>query len=387
MLFLCVLISKIESKRLNQQISSRILCSSVNPTIQNKYLQIAPYLNELQRRIWAATEALALGWGGISILSASTRLSRPTIRKGVEEIQTGFILSCHRIRKTGGGRKKSEWHDPTIKPDLLRLIEPDIRGDPQSPLRWISKSVMHLTKALRMMNEKHTASGYVIRRLLKEEHFSLQKNRKTREGGTHPDRDPQFQHIQSKRQEFQTQHEPIISIDAKKKELIGNFKNDGREWMPRGMPTQVNVYDFFDPKKMIKAVPYGIYDITRNRGFVNIGTSADTAVFAGTSILKWWEEEGKDAYPNATKLLITADGGGSNGSRNRLWKVIVHNLANKLQIPITVMHYPPGTSKWNKIEHRLFSPISTNWRGTPLDILDTMAALIAHTTSRTSLDN
>jgi hypothetical protein len=235
------------------------------------------------------------------------------------------------------------------------------------------------------MDENHRVSEYVIRRILREEHFSLQKNRKTREGGNHPDRDPQFQHIHAQIQEYQTEQEPIISIDAKKKELIGNFKNEGREWMPKGKPSDVQVYDFLDKTHGIKAVPYGIYDITKNRGFVNIGTSSDTAVFAGTSILKWWEEEGKFAHPHATKLLITADGGGSNGSRNRLWKVIVQNLANKLQIPITVAHYPPGTSKWNKIEHRLFSPISANWRATPLESLELMAQLISHTHTQKGL--
>lgn len=355
--------------------------------IQEKYLALRPNLNERQRRLWGGTEALALGWGGVSIVVASTGLSAPTIRKGIRELQKPAILPLNRIRIQGGGRKRKETLDLTLKEDLMRLIEPHTRGDPQSPLKWCSKSMRHITSALKQLNPNHIVSTYVVRRILHEEHYSLQGNRKTNEGKSHPDRDPQFIYIQTETHTFQTQHEPWISIDAKKKELIGNFHNRGREWYPPGSAPKVQVYDFFnnETKERVNAVPYGIYDPTLNRGFVNLGISADTAVFAGKSILQWWEEEGKVAYPQATKLLITADGGGSNGTRNRLWKVLVQNLADKLQIPITVAHYPPGTSKWNKIEHRLFSPISANWRGVPLESLEIMAELIAHTTTQKGL--
>ncbi|MHA1675184.1 MAG: ISAzo13 family transposase, partial [Promethearchaeota archaeon] len=293
-------------------------------------------------------------------------------------------LPPDRIRKEGGGRKRSEQIDPTLKSDLLQLVSPDTRGDPQSSLRWSSKSLTKIKEALHSMNNDHTASVFVIRRLLREEGYSLQCNRKVKEGGDHPDRDLQFQNIAATTEKFMNDHEPVISIDAKKKELIGNFKNRGQEWNPKNQPTQVNVYDF-RPKGGIKAVPYGIYDIAQNSGYINLGISADTAVFAGRSILKWWKEEGNRSYPNATKLLITADGGGSNGTRVRLWKVILQELANRLKIPITMCHYPPGTSKWNKIEHRLFSHITLNWRGVPLDSLRKMFHLISNTTTKKGL--
>lgn len=325
-----------------------------------------------------------LGWGGISIVSVSTGLSRTTVSNGVQELQKETSLVPNRIRKEGGGRKRSEILDPTLKPDILHLVSPDTRGDPESSLRWSSKSLSHIAKALRTMENPHDVSVTVIRRILLEEGYSLQRNRKVKEGGDHPDRDLQFQNIATTTEKFMDEHEPVISIDAKKKELIGDFKNRGHEWNPKNKPTQVNVYDF-RPKGGIKAVPYGIYDIAQNSGYVNLGVSADTAVFAGRSILKWWNENGRKTYPNATKLLITADGGGSNGTRVRLWKVIVQELANKLRIPITVCHYPPGTSKWNKIEHRLFSHITLNWRGVPLDCLKKMFHLIMNTTTKKGL--
>ena len=324
------------------------------------------------------------GRGGISIVSASTGLSRTTVSKGVQELQKINPLPPDRIRKEGGGRKKSEVLDSSLKDDLLHLVDPNTRGDPQSSLRWTNKSLANLTEALRNMEDTHDVSVYVVRRLLREEGYSLQSNRKIKEGGDHPDRDQQFQNIAKETQNFFNDHEPVISIDAKKKELIGEFKNGGREWNPKRTPTPVNVYDF-RPINGIKAVPYGIYDIALNRGFVNLGVSADTSVFARKSILKWWEEEGCKNYPNATKLMITADGGGSNGTKVRLWKVIVQELADKIGIPITVCHYPPGTSKWNKIEHRLFSAITANWRAEPLDSLDKMANLISHTTNKKGL--
>jgi hypothetical protein len=293
-------------------------------------------------------------------------------------------LPPERIRKKGGGRKRLEVHDPTLRYDILRIIEPHIRGDPESPLRWISKSLRHIKKGLRDASPSRKVSIAVIRRILHEEGYSLQANRKTREGGDHPDRDGQFIQIADKREEFRKTNDPQISIDAKKKEIVGNFKNNGREWHPKGCPVEVEVYDF-PPKDGIKATPYGVYDIANNRGFVNIGVSADTAVFAGRSILKWWEYEGRAAYPEAKRLLILADGGGSNSSRSRLWKVILQELADKIGIPIHMCHYPPGTSKWNPIEHRLFGPISQNWRGTPLKSLDLMKNLVSHTTTSKGL--
>lgn len=265
----------------------------------------------------------------------------------------------------------------------MLLVQPVTRGDPESPLRWISKSLRHLVKALRQLG--HLVSIFVVRRILRQEGFSLQANRKTHEGGNHPDRDLQFHYISKKMNKFLDGHEPVISIDAKKKELIGKFKNNGREWNPKGKPYDVNVYDYL-PKNGIKAVPYGIYDITHNSGFINLGISSDTAVFAGKSILKWWDEEGCNNYPKATKLLITADGGGSNGRRVRLWKVILQELANTLKLPISVCHYPPGTSKWNKIEHRLFSYISSNWRGEPLTSIGKMMNLISSTKTEQGLN-
>jgi Rhodopirellula transposase DDE domain len=362
------------------------LCACVDPIIQEKYNRLVPILNERQRRLWGGSEASALGWGGISIVSISTGLSRPTIRKGIQEFVKGSDLPVNRIRNIGGGRKKAEVVDKTLKSDLLHLVDPDTRGDPESPLKWCSKSLNHLKNALQQINQNHQWSVQVIRRILREEKYTLQRNRKTKEGGTHPDRDMQFQYIQKEVEQFQLESDPVISIDAKKKEIIGNFKNDGSEWHFTESSPCVEVYDFFNKSTMIKATPYGVYDITKNRGFVNIGISYDTAVFAGKSILKWWKKEGKIIYPNGKKLLITADGGGSNSSRSRLWKIIVQNLADKLQIPITVAHYPPGTSKWNKIEHRLFSHISSNWRGVPLESLDLMTNLISHTTTKTGLE-
>jgi len=341
-------------------------------------LELSPLLNERQRRIWAATEALSLGWGGIIKVSGFTGLSRTTIGRGIREIQNPPDLPPERVRKEGGGRKKLEVHDPTLRSDILQLVDPSTRGDPGSSLRWTSKSLAHIKEELKAAYPGRNVSTSVIRRILHEEGYSLQANRKTREGGKHPDRDKQFNNIAQKKKEYMRTKDPVISIDAKKKELIGNFRNNGREWHPKGNPPQVEVYDF-RPKNGVKATPYGIYDIANNRGFVNIGTSADTAVFAGKSILKWWQNEGKCAYPNARRLLMLADGGGSNSSRSRLWKVILQELADKMGIPIQMCHYPPGTSKWNPIEHRLFGPISLNWRGVPLDSLERIRNLISHT--------
>jgi hypothetical protein len=361
-----------------------LLCAEACSSIQIKFETYGSSLNEKQRRIWAASEAINVGWGGISLVAKSTGISRTTITKGIVEIKNGVDWEQNTIRIKGGGRKKKEYYDPNLRTDILKCINPVTRGDPESPLRWISKSLRNIVRALIEIDPTRSLGVSVVSRILKEEIFNLQKNQKTKEGGNHPDRDMQFHKIDEKSNDFIEHREPLISIDGKKKELIGNFKNEGREWNPKGKPTEVEVYDYL-PKDGIKAVPYGIYDVALNKGFVNLGTSADTAVFAGKSILKWWEEVGRYDYPNATRLMITADGGGSNGSRVRLWKVIVQELADKIGIPITVCHYPPGTSKWNKIEHRLFAPISLNWRGEPLETLDKMEGLIANTTNKGGL--
>jgi transposase len=361
------------------------LCVAVCLTTQGKYQELYPLLNERQRRIWAATEALSIGWGGISAVSKSTGLSRNTISRGIEDIEDDIRLPSRCIRRKGGGRKKLEHYDLSLRSDILNYVYPTTRGDPESPLRWTSKSLMNIVNALKTQDSTRKVSVSVVRRILHEEGFSLQANRKTREGGNHPDRDKQFYFIAETKNLTLGDGDPVISIDAKKKELIGNYKNQGQEWHPKGQPTPVQVYDF-PQKDGYKAVPYGIYDIAKNKGFVNIGVSADTAVFAGKSILKWWEEVGKFDYPNATRLLILADGGGSNSSRTRLWKVILQELADKLRIPITVCHYPPGTSKWNPIEHRLWAPISLNWREQPLESLEIIKELISHTTTTKGLE-
>jgi len=306
------------------------------------------------------------------------------VSAGINEFIYGHELPVTRVRRNGGGRKRAEEHDPSLRSKILNLVAPATRGDPESLLCWTSKSLVKIVNAMKADNLERSVGVSVVQRILHEEGYSLQANCKTKEGGNHPDRDAQFKHISEQSKHHQKEGNPVISIDGKKKELIGEYKNGGQEWHPKGEPTHVEVYDF-KRKEGIKAVPYGIYDITQNKGYVNVGISADTSVFAGRTILQWWEEEGQNDYPNAKHLLITSDGGGSNSSRTRLWKVILQELANKIGIPITVCHYPPGTSKWNKIEHRLFGPISTNWRGEPLVNLDKMVDLISHTTNKGGL--
>ena len=345
---------------------------------------MSPLFNERQTRAWAATEAQSLGWGGISTVSISTGLSRTTVSAGIDEIRDGYDLPVTQIRRKGGGRKRAEMHYPSLRSNILKIVDPATRGDPESNLCWSSKSLVKIVNTLKADNSNWDVGVSVVQRILHEEGYSMQANCKTKEGGDHPDRDAQFNRISKLSNQHQQEGNPVISIDGKKKELIGDYKNGGQEWHPKGEPIHVKVYDF-KLKDGIKAVPYGIYDIARNKGFVNIGISADTSVFAGRSILQWWDEEGRNAYPNANHLLITSDGGGSNSSRSRLWKVILQELANKIGFPITVCHYPPGTSKWNKIEHCLFGPISTNWRGEPLVSLDKMVELISNTTNKGGL--
>ena len=351
--------------------------------IELKYKSLAPMLNERTRRCWAATEARMIGYGGVSLLAHAMGMSRNTIQAGVEELYgSGTEVPLERIRKSGGGRKKLTEKDQTLLNDLNDLIEPTARGDPESPLRWTTASTANLTHALRKCG--HAISPRSVSTLLHEEHYSLQSNKKTEEGADHPDRDAQFRYINAQAKQLQTKNQPVISVDTKKKELIGNFKNQGREWRKTGNPRKVNMHDFADPK-LGKVAPYGVYDLSRNEGWVNVGIDHDTASFAVESIRRWWTRLGMKRYPNATDLMITADCGGSNANRGRLWKVELQQLADKLQMTIHVRHFPPGTSKWNKIEHRLFSFISRNWRGQPLIDLATVVNLIARTKTKTGL--
>ena len=356
--------------------------------IEQKYSKLSPLLTEVGRRIWAATEADALGYGGVSTVSRATGLSRTTIKVGLKELAKGSNKkaesdsSSSGIRRSGGGRKTIADNDPKVIDDLELLITPHTRGDPMRPLRWTSKSTYKLAEELQAKGHKISARS--VANLLRSQGYSLQSNRKRYEGSQHPDRDGQFNYINQMALEFQQRQLPVISVDTKKKELIGLYKNDGKEWTPKGNPTEVNAYDFIDPTKG-KAIPYGIYDESLNVGWVNIGVDHDTAEFAVESIRRWWSQMGEYTYPQARELLIFADGGGSNGSRNRLWKYSLQKLANELEMKIVICHFPPGTSKWNKIEHRMFSHITKNWRGKPLISYEVMVQLIGATTTTTGL--
>jgi hypothetical protein len=361
----------------------------LEPLIARKYEQLKAHLDERTRRLWAAVEAEALGSGGVSAVHRATGLARSTIEQGRRDLAEAAASAPSavaklgtRIRAPGGGRKKATATDPTLLADLERLISPATRGDPMSPLRWTSKSVRKLAEELRDLG--HSTSHRMVAEMLHALGYSLQANVKTMEGGSHEDRDAQFQHIYASVQEMQAAGQPVISVDTKKKELVGDFKNSGREWQPKGRPEKVRVHDFIIPE-LGRANPYGVYDLTRNVGWVSVGTDHDTAAFAVESIRRWWEGMGKEAYPQATELLITADGGGSNGSRVRLWKLELQRFADQTGLRLKVCHFPPGTSKWNKIEHRLFSFISMNWRGKPLTSHEVMVELIAATTNRTGL--
>jgi len=332
--------------------------------------------------MFAAAEARAYGHGGVSVVSRITGIARSTIVRGVWQIKERVQVGSGRIRQAGGGRKAKCLADRTLLPDLERLVEPDTRGDPMRLLRWTSKSLRHLAQALKARG--HSVCPHVVADCLRKLGYSLQANRKTREGSHHMDRDAQFHYINDQAVIFLTAGDPVISVDTKKKELVGDFKNQGREWRPKGRPEAVQVHDFIDPK-LGRAVPYGVYDLADNKGWVSVGTDHDTASFAVHAIKRWWRTMGRARYPKATRLLITADGGGSNGYRVRLWKIELQTLADSLRIPITVCHLPPGTSKWNKIEHRLFSFITLNWRGKPLRSFKTIVQLIAATTTNTGL--
>ena len=353
-------------------------------SIRQKFVALGGVLHERGRRVWAASEARHIGRGGESIVEAATGITRKTIRRGLREIEENpsDTLAPHRSRRQGGGRKKVETIDSDIRQELDALVDPVTRGDPESPLRWTCKSIRKLAEELK--HRKINVCPNVVRDLLHEMGYSLQANRKTREGVDHPDRNAQFEYINAQVKMFLNAGQPVISVDTKKKENLGNYSNKGREYRPKNSPLETNTHDFPN-QELGKAIPYGVYDIAKNEGWVNIGINHDTARFAVNSIRRWWMEMGKHRFPQATRLLITADAGGSNGHRSRLWKVALRELANDLQLDITVCHFPPGTSKWNKIEHRLFNHISMNWKGQPLVSLRVMIELIGHTTSRTGL--
>jgi hypothetical protein len=347
--------------------------------VQSKWASLSPVLDERRRRLWAATEARSLGHGGVVLVAEATGLSERTIRRGIEELSGSSVtFAPDRSRRSGAGRKPLVATAPDVKAALDGLVEPTARGDPMMPLRWTCKSLRNLADELH--DQGYTICVEKVRDLLQDLDYSLQSNKKTKEGASHPDRDAQFRYINRCVQVFQRQDQPVISVDTKKKELVGDFKNAGEEWRPQGQPEQVRVHDFMDPT-LGKAIPYGVYDLTRNEGWVSVGIDHDTADFAVTSICTWWRQMGSIAYPDAKRLLITSDGGGSNSSRSRLWKVALQRLADDIHIPITVCHFPPGTSKWNKIEHRMFSFVTKNWRGRPLISHEVIVNLISNTTT------
>jgi hypothetical protein len=346
--------------------------------IQEKFRLMEPALTERTRRLWCAVEARQLGWGGVSLVQQATGVSMPTIRKGIAELELPVELTPMQSRREGGGRKNLTEHYDDLPDALDALIDPVMRGDPESPLRWTCKSTRLLTRELN--RQGYEISPTTVRFLLHEMQYSLQGNRKTREGEDHPDRDDQFLYINDRVKRFLQSGQPVISVDTKKKENLGNFSNNGREYRPVGEPIETSMHDFPNAE-LGKAIPYGVYDIGRNEGWVNVGITHDTAQFAANSIRRWWTRMGHYRFPRATRLLITADSGGSNGYNRRLWKTELQKLASFMGLNITVCHFPPGTSKWNKIEHRLFSFITLNWRGKPLYDLLTVVNLISHTST------
>ena len=354
--------------------------------IESKYQSLSMLMDERMRRQWAAAESRAYGWGGVRAVSSAIGMSPNTIRKAVAELEVrdknpdAPVES--RLRRKGAGRKRSTDTDPELLHALESLVEPTTRGDPESALRWTCKSTTLLAQEL--TRRRHPVNPRTVGRLLNESGYSLQGNRKTLEGNSHPDRNAQFEYINASVKRLQQHGQPVISVDTKKKELVGAFKNVGREWQPKGKPEEVKVHDFLEPE-LGKAIPYGVYDFSQNQGWVSVGMDHDTARFAAEAIGRWWKKMGSKRYRDARELLICADGGGSNGSRCRLWKVALQELAIKLGMPIHVCHLPPGTSKWNKIEHRMFSHISRNWRGRPLVSHEVIVQLIANTTTQAGL--
>ncbi len=356
-------------------------------SIARKYKALSADLDERARRLWAAAETRELGYGGAAVVHRATGLDPKTICRGEcdlrdQEIAPRPAVKLRRIRQKGGGRKSLRSQDSTFLSDLDALIEPTVRGNPMSGIRWTCKSTRKLAQEL--CKKGHTICYVTVAHELRDQKYSLQGNRKTDEGSSHPDRNAQFLHINENVIAFQQRGDPVISVDTKKKELVGNYKNSGREWLPKGKPTDVKVYDFID-KKLGKAIPYGVYDVTKNKGFVSVGIDHDTAQFAVETIRRWWNGIGKRAYPTAASLYITADGGGSNASRSRLWKKELQKFADETKLSIHVSHYPPGTSKWNKIEHRMFSHISMNWQAIPLVSRELIVELISHTTTKKGL--
>lgn len=351
--------------------------------IRQDFARISPFLDEKSTRLYVANLALSFGRGGRALVSKSLGISRVRINNGIKELLGEEPSTGNdKTRRKGGGRKPMDLHHPEIKKEIEEIISPYTRGDPMNPLRWCSKSLRKISKA--MKDKGYSISHVTIEKYLQEENYSLQSNRKTDEGSNEEDRDAQFEYINARAKQFMSENEPVISVDCKKKELIGNYKNAGQEWEKSKSPQEVKVYDFID-KELGKAAPYGAYDIARNQGWVSVGISCDTAQFAVNTIRTWWRQMGKETYPSATKLLIAADSGGSNSATGRLWKSELQSFANETGLEVNVCHYPPGTSKWNKIEHRLFSFITKNWRGKPLVSLETIVNLIANTTTEKGL--
>lgn len=363
--------------------------AEVIANIREKYRALVGEMDERMRRLWAASEATALGYGGITMVAEATEMAISTIRLGIRELEQRAVAEhetrqspARRVRRRGGGRKPLTRKAPALLSALEALVEPTARGDPRSPLRWTCKSTRALAKELR--GQGHPVSYRTVADYLRDLGYSLQGNQKTREGASHPDRNAQFEHISAQVKAFQERGQPVISVDAKKKELVGDFKNKGQEWRPMGDPEKVRMHDFADPN-LGKAIPYGVYDVTKNHGWVSMGINHDTAEFAVQTIRQWWQQMGCQRYPQASELLITADNGGSNGSRIRLWKVALQKLADETGLRISVCHLPPGTSKWNKIEHRMFCHITRNWRGRPLESLEVIVQLIGHTQTEKGL--
>jgi len=354
--------------------------------IEEKYNALRDLFDERTRRLWAAAEARSLPYGGTSVIASVTGLSRTTILAGIHELgdkpSDRAFKQGNRVRRPGGGRKRLKDLDPSLEQGLELLVEPLTRGDPESPLRWTCKSTRKLAEELN--RQGHRVGDRKVADLLHDLHYSLQANAKTREGSSHPDRNAQFEYINTLTKAFQKRGQPVISVDTKKKELVGDFKNNGAEWQPKGQPEEVRVHDFED-KELGKVVPYGVYDLAKNEGWVTVGTDHDTSDFAIDTILGWWKRMGRQAYPEAKELLILADSGGSNGARSRLWKLSVQRLANETSLQVSVSHFPPGTSKWNKIEHRLFSFITQNWRGRPLVSHEVIVNLIGRTRTNAGL--
>lgn len=351
-------------------------------TIKKKFEALAPVLNEKTRRLVLGAEARAIGFGGVSLVSKATGIARNTISRGMRELDSPETIEKDRIRKPGAGRKRLVEKDRALKPDLDKLVEPTTRGDPESPLHWTTQSTRKLAEALKSMG--HKISHFTVAALLHSMGYSLQVNKKTKEGASHPDRNAQFGYINDSVKKQLAAGKPVISVDSKKKELVGDFKNPGREWRPKGQPRRVRIHDF-PIKGLGKVTPYGIYELKRNEGWVSVGIDHDTAEFAVESITRWWQRKGCKAYPNARELTITADCGGSNGYRNKLWKYGLQRFANETGLIIRVHHFPPGTSKWNKIEHQLFSFITQNWRGRPLLTHAMIVNMIASTRTSTGL--